>query len=426
MKNIFKTKNLLVAAIIGLFALASCNSEDFLGTAPRLFRPIIQETSYGGTWIKLEWDKYSDAKSYQLQLSVDSFKTVFKDVTTEDVSYTFTELDYDTKYQVRIKSLGTDIASEFFVGKDVTTSDYPTKLITPTSSDVVDVAAKVSWTSSDLTYSKIDVFKNDTLVKSVPLTDTDNRLNYKIVSGLSPQKTYVMKIYSGSSYCGKKTYKTTTSENYGTNTVDLRSISDTEAYTKISQTFVDSICALYPSGVNVILNGGSVYKIETVQCSRSISFITGLSLSGKAIMAVNGNFGIASAAETPSVKFEKIFFTDGTVAGKYKTDANYGGTYLFNLNQSGAKAQEIGFNNCIIKYKRGIIRMQTTAQVATVNMTNCVMDSIGGYGVVNNANDASYVGSINIANSTIAHADKVLVCGKALGVNSVTMQNVTT
>jgi len=426
MKKSVNINILFLGLLVALCVISGCKEDEALENPPRLFRPVVSEVSYGGTWIKVKWDRYKDVEIYQLQISTDSFRTIFGEVTTDKTEYTFENLNYDTKYQLRIKSLGHDISSEYYVLEDVKTSDYPTYLNTPTASDIIDVAVRVSWTPSDLVYTRIDVVKNDTLVKSVDLTEADNVACQKIIQGLQPLQTYVIKIYSGDDYCGKKSYKTTVSENFGENTVDLRSLAEEESFDAITQDFVDSVHAVYPEGVTVVLMGGYTYEISTVLISHNIRFTTGLSLRGKALMAINGNFGISSAADKPTIRFDKIFFTEGTQTGKRKTDSNYGGTYVFNINQSGANAKKIELNHCDIKYKRGVIRMQTTSQIDSVTINNCVMDSIGGYGVVNNGHDAAYIGDIVVVNSTIAHADKVLVCGKALGVNSVTMQNVTT
>ncbi|MCW1736094.1 fibronectin type III domain-containing protein [Anaerorudis cellulosivorans] len=417
---------LFFGILVALCVTSGCKEDEELGNPPRLFRPVVREVSYGGTWIKVMWDKYKGVEAYQLQISTDSFTTILKEVTTDQTEYTFEDLEYDTQYQIRIKSIGGDITSAYYVLEDVKTADYPTKLITPTATDVIDVAVRVRWEPSDVIYTRIDVLKNDTLVKSVDLTEADNQACEKIIQGLQPQQTYVIKIYSDDDYCGKRLYQTTASENFGENTIDLRSLTEKESLNVITQDFVDSIHTVYPQGVTVVLMGGYTYEISTVLISHNIRFTTGLSLRGKALMAINGNFGISSAADKPTIRFDKIFFTEGTQTGKRKTDSNYGGTYVFNINQSGANANKIELNHCDIKYKRGVIRMQTASQIDSVTINNCVMDSIGGYGVVNNGHDAAYIRDIVVVNSTIAHADKVLVCGKALGVNSVTMQNVTT
>jgi hypothetical protein len=70
--------------------------------------------------------------------------------------------------------------------------------------------------------------------------------------------------------------------------------------------------------------------------------------------------------------------------------------------------------------------MQTTANVNKLTINNCVFDSIADYGIVNNGNDASYIGDISVTNSTFAHCYKLFTCGKKLGINSLNISNITT
>ena len=164
MKNIFKYKTLFFAILLCVGLLSGCKDDESLGNADRLFRPIMHDGSYGGTWIKLNWDRYTGAKKYELELSVDSFKTVLATGKTDSISYTFTNLNFDTKYQVRLRSIGDitltsgdTIKSAYYVTPDVTTLDYPTKLITPTVLDVIDNSIRVKWDISTSVYTQIKV-----------------------------------------------------------------------------------------------------------------------------------------------------------------------------------------------------------------------------------------------------------------------------
>lgn len=157
MRNIFK-QSVLFTALLSAGMLCSCD-DDTLGQADRLFRPVIGEETIGGTWIKLKWDRYEGANEFELELSTDSFANILQTHVTTLNTFTFEELEYDTKYNIRIKSLGNNIASEYYVHKDLTTNDFPTQLTTLTSSDVVDVAVRVQWNVTDNPYTSLSVFK---------------------------------------------------------------------------------------------------------------------------------------------------------------------------------------------------------------------------------------------------------------------------
>lgn len=431
MRNLFKFNSLLIGLIFSLIWLSSCNRDESLGNPDRLFRPIVKEKIVGQTWFRLIWDKYEGVKSYEIDLSVDSFKTIYRTVETDSTAVTVKDLDFDTKYQVRIKSIGSvllpsgsPIQSAYFISEDITTLDFPTYLTNITSSNIIDNSVWVKWTQSDLVYSRIDVYEGrETFVKSIPLTLADNEALGKIITGLKPETTYYFKIFSGEEYKGKKSATTAVSQIFEGDIVDLRNFTEEESLMMINQAFIDSISAVHPNGLNLILSGGTKYVTTTILIPVKMNIVTGLSFKGKAIIAVDANFAVPASTTVDEIRFEKIFFTEGP--NKPKTSSNYGGTYLFNFNQANGNLKSLVLENCDVKYKRGGIRMQTTSTIDKIYINNCLFDSIAGYGVINNGNDASYIGDIVVKNTTIVNAEKVFVGGRALGINSIDVENIT-
>lgn len=239
-KNIkLSLSGLLVLSLFGLFT--GCDDEENLGTPDRLFRPVVKETTYSGTWIRVEWDKYEGAHLFNLQLSVDSFETVLHDVETDTTFYTFEDLDYDTNYQLRIRSMGSSLNSDFFVGENIKTSDYPTRLVTPGAEDVIDNRARIKWTEAQ--YDSLVVSRNDTLVATVVLTEADHAAGEVILSQLTPETTFVVKAYSGGEYMGKKSFTTVPSQLFEGDVVDLRELTEEESYELLTQTYIDELSA---------------------------------------------------------------------------------------------------------------------------------------------------------------------------------------
>lgn len=433
MRNTIQFKSLLLFILIGSAFFISCNDEKFLGNPNRLFRPIVKKATYSGTWINLQWDRYTGAISYEIQLSVDSFKTILRTDRTDSTIHLVSGLDYDTHYQIRMRSIGDSILStgdtirsDYYTLPDITTLDYPTFLTAPTSSDVIDNSIRVKWTVNSIVYTRIDVMvTKDSVYKSVTLDANDNQAGMKIISGLQPATSYYVKIFQNNNYMGKKIFKTSNSQVFSGDIVDLRNYSNDVSTTLITQTFIDSISAAHPNGLNLILSGGTVYNITVgLQIPVSMNIVTGLSFNGKAILAMDGSFCVKAATNVGKLRFEKVFFSEGPT--KLKTSGYYGATYALNFNQPGGNLDSLVLENCYLKYKRGAIRMQTTCSIKTMIIDNCFIDSIAGYGVINNGNDGSYIGDILVRNSTIAHSEKVFVGGKALGINSITLQNITT
>lgn len=434
MSNILKfNKVILLTAFISLFFVA-CVDEEPLLQADRLFRPIVKESTISGTWLRFEWDKYKGAVSYELELSADTFKTIVRADRTDSTAFTYTNLEYDTKYQIRLRSVGDSIVasgdtirSQFSV-INLATIDYPTYLKTPESSDIIDKSIRVKWNVTSLAYTRFDIMvSKDSVYKTVTITPEENVAGEKIIAGLQPATTYFVKIFDEVGYRGKKVIKTVSSQVFEGDVVDLRDFSDEEALNKLTQLFIDSLGTVYPNGFNLIFSGGTKYKVPTINIPVSVNFVTGLSFKGKAVMVVNGCFGIKASTTVPSIKMEKLFFTEGTDAGKLRTDANFGGTYLFNLNQANGNVDNVLIENCDIKYKRGNFRIQTTATVGLLTINNCVYDSIGGYGIVNLDNAGAMVTDLVIKNSTFGHYDGYLCRNtKSTGQpNSIKIENIT-
>lgn len=435
MKNKMKIAKRLLFPVVLLLVFAGCDPTEELENPDRLFRPIFKDPVVSMTWIKAEWDKYKGTDFYEVDLSTDTFNTILRTNRTDSAHITFNDLDFDTEYQIRVRGVGDSIvASGDSIRSNYNilytrTQDYPTQLTTPASSDVIDKSIRVKWNITSVVYNRIDVMVDkDSVYKSVVLTEADNIAGEKIIPGLQPSTSYIVKIFSEDEYRGKKTFNTVASQIFVGPVVDLRDFSDEEAFSKITQVFIDSLGTAYPEGFNLVLSGGTTYKIPTINIPVSMNLTTGLSFKGKAIAAVNGSFGITAATNVGKVKIEKIFFTEGTDAGKLRTDGNFGGTYLFNLNQADGNVDTVIIDNCEVKYKRGNFRIQTTAKVNLLTINNCVYDSIGGYGIVNLDNAGAMVTDLVIKNSSFSHFEGYLCRNSKTteSPNSIYVENITT
>jgi hypothetical protein len=435
MKKIIDIAKILLLVLFFPVIYTGCTPEEDIQSADRLFRPIVKETVLGMTWAQLSWDKYKGTKQYEIDLSVDTFKTILRSQRTDSVKITFSNLEFDTNYQVRIRAVGDSILASgdtirsLYNTVNIKTLDYPTLMLTPTSSDLLDKSIRIKWNVTSMVYNRIDVMVNkDSVYKSVTLNDAENLAGEKIISGLQPSTSYIVKIFSNNEYKGKKIFKTVASQIFEGDVVDLRDFSDETALNKITQAYIDSLAGVYPNGFNLVLSGGTKYKLPTILIPVSMNIVTGLSFKGKAIFAVNGGFAIKGATNVGSVKIEKVFFTEGTDAGKLRTDANFGGTYLFNFNQADGNLGSLTVENCDIKYKRGVVRLQTTAKIDQLTINNTVADSIGGYGIVNLDNAGCMVTDLILKNSTFSHFDGYLCRNTktTASPNSIYVENITT
>jgi len=424
MKKIFKTMLLLAAVTAGMGTFVSCSDDDNLPKADALFRPIINvddnlELGLDENTVPymiVKWDNYTDANQYTVRVVPVDASVAAKEVTTSELTCRFDDLEYDKEYFVYISAANTETnlsSKEYSI--TTTTPDYPTKLITPAATDLIDIQARISWDTS-ISYDKLVIRQDsdDELVGEVELTDADNAAGQKIIGGLQPTTTYKVEAWKNGIYQGKKRITTTAAETYTGNVVDLRSLTDEESLKWVSTNNLDSLVQLYPNqDITIVMQGGVNYRLESVKLpstTGNIKFVTGLSLNGYSIWNVTGNFDLPKGVNLGGIYFEKIDFTDDE--SKPKTNSNYGGTYLFNPN-SDATAGTISLKSCNVRYKRGVLRVRGTVAIENFIADDCIFEYIGGYGITNVDNKGASIKNITVTNSTFANCVRLFVNTKS-------------
>lgn len=421
MKYIFSMKTLLLSVMLGVGAMVtSCeDDDDDVIKADALFRPIVKETTAYGDAIELTWDRYEGAESFVLTLSgkakgKDSTKI---EVETDTTFYRFEGLDYDTDYSIKIKSVGSGLESKFYNVPIITTADYPTLL---KGVKTVDIQALVSW--SEATYDVLNLVQvvtpeGSTMSEEVEIinyevTESDNLSREVIFSNLTPNSNYIVRAYANGIYQGKKLFSTAEEEAFEGKVIDLRGLPEEEVYGMMTKSFFDDSIAANPDqDITIVLEGGKKYDFASLKLPATtgvIKMVTGLSLRGNAILEVSGNYDVDGFVG--GFVAEKVTFTDHPE--KPRSESNFGGTYLFNLSVAGAEIGKIHFINSDIRYKRGVCRVKTGAKIGEFVVDNCIVDSIGGYGIINMDNGDAAINDIVIKNSTFSHCEKLLVCTK--------------
>lgn len=436
MKNIFKLMPLLLAVVIGTGTLTSCSDDDE-STMSRLFRPVISEDNITSgldadtiPYIKLKWDNYTTANQYVITMtSVDGTETYTQTVDTAVV--TFNNLGFDKEYNVAIHAENTNngLTSKDYT-LSVTTADFPTELNSLGTSDIIDTQAKVTWNTNDgkTIYDSLKVYSqsNDSLIGSYHVSATELANGSKILRNLKAKSSYRVEAYKGTAYKGKKNFKTVAAENFSGTVVDLRGLDPDASYNFLSQESYDSIAALYPNqDITIVLQGGVTYQMPNISLDNTtgkIKFITGLSLSGNAEFDVTNNLDVASGASVGGLTFEKINFTG---AKPSDTDSNMGGKYIINMSGSGSSLGLFKITNCNVKWKRGICRIKTSAAIDSFVIDNCIVDSIGGYGIFNCDNSKAQIKDAVITNSTFSNCNVTFANTKGLAMNSVDIENCT-
>ena len=428
----------LLSAIAALgLTFASCSDDDE-STMSRLFRPIFSDIISGldddnVPYLTMKWDNYTNANQYVVKV-VNTNGTDSTTVETDTTFVTINNLAYDQDYNVHITAKNTVTGAESKVYTEVaTTLDYPTQLKTVAATNIIDTQARIVWNTTNgdnaVKYDKLVIKLADTeeVVSEYEPTEDVLAAGEYIFKNLEPTTEYRVEAYLGGQYKGKRLFKTTAPESYTGNVVDLRGMDDDTAYKFLSTESVDSIIALYPDqDITIVFEGGQTYRLPTValpSTTGKLLFTTGLTLAGNTKFAVTGNFDVAAGASVGGIELQKIEFTDDP--SKLKTSSNFGGTYLFNLGGKNSYLGEVNIHDCSIKYKRGLCRVKEAAVIENFIIDNCILDSIGGYGLTNADNAAAEVRNVKITNSTLSNIAVGLAATKGPDPVSVTIENCT-
>jgi hypothetical protein len=400
--TIVKTISITRFIFLGLLAtvsiLAACEKKDIEGgVPPRLFRPVVKGALVAeNNSITVNWQKITGAASYTVELSRDTFKTVDQSYKLDSSAWTFENLEWNKLYQLRIMAHSQDSTQNSRWGSlgAIKTPKFPTILNTPTINDVSDEAVKVSWTNRGAAVTDIKVYKasDSSFVKDVAINSTDLANQYKVVNGLASSTQYIVYLYSGSVLRGWDNYTTKAPLN-GT-LVDLRSVTDRPSVLKDTLPFI-------PNGATVVLKRGYTYNIDaSVNLDKSVIFTSGsdLTVSEPAIIYFTGNFNLKAGSTIDFIDFSNVKLVGSDYSGKYVMNAN-----------GVATVGRISFESCIARVFRGMVRLQTAAITVTdFTINDCVIDSVGNYGVVNVDVALSKIENISIKNSTIYKTEKII------------------
>lgn len=425
MKKIMKSMLLLLAATTGL-TLASCSDDDNLTQADALFRPIISESDNIKhaldedlrPYMTINWDNYTDANQYVVSIAANDGSDT-RTITTDTTTYVFTGLEYDKEYNISIRCENTitGLSSKDFT-LTTTTLDYPTKLATIGTSDIIDNAARISW-SEDAELDSVQILKdsNDSLVYTIDLSAIDALVTNSIVTGLEPKTTYKAVAYKEDAYRGKKRFTTVAEESFKGVVFDLRDLdpSDSKGYITTDQIAMD-VAENPDEDITYVLHGGYDYKIgggtTFPEFAHKITFITGLTLEGNARFISGG--GMTISGDVEALTFEKIDFVsdklnNGDVDLYENTDKGWGGRQAVNFNGVKATLSNLTFKSCTIQGYRAMVRTQKDDDnITNILVEDCVINAIGDQGVFTSTNKKGKWEKVTMKNTTVTNI--VMLC----------------
>ncbi|MFL9830618.1 DUF4957 domain-containing protein [Flavobacterium sp. ST-87] len=434
MKNI---NNILSVKIILFLCLSvivfnACQADEEVFAKTRLFRPVLSEDLFAeGNVVIVNMGKLKEAIGYTVEVSRDTFKTIDYTINTEvsrieiNEELIGEELFWNTLYQIRATAHAQDPQYDSKVSDlgNVKTERFPTILNIPATFDVTDIAARVSWTVAGEAVTGIKVFAGDDLKLKTPLfpqksvSSEEQLAGVSFVEGLSPETSYQIAIYSGTTLRGWVDYKTKVADidPNGPGVIDIRA--DT------SPSAVNNALTTAPEGAIILVKRGMTYDMPSYAINKSVTIRAAYGFGEqKAKLYKDGNMNIASGTN-----IDHIRFIDLEIRGK-----NYAGNYVFNPSSGNTIINELTFDNCKIGTLRGVVRMRgNNAVINTYEIKNSIVDSIGGYGVLTvgeGTTQTANVKNIKLTNSTFNKVTYLIVStnnSETIMIDGCTFANVT-
>jgi hypothetical protein len=379
-------KKILFLLITAVCAFTACKKMDEPGEAPRLFRPQkATELAADSNTIAASWLKMTEAKSYLVQLSRDTFKTVDVSLTTDTSVVVFKKLLFNQLYQIQVKAVAPDTAKNSkwsYLGAVKTLSSI---LKTPAIDDITFNSVRVKWTTKGAPVSSIKILKavDSSVAAQVNLSVTDVTNEYKIINGLTADTRYIIYLYSGADERGYVSFNTKAP--FTGTVIDLTGI------TGRASVLLDTLPAV-PSGSTVLLKRGEIYNINSAYAiNKSLIIMSGPDLANttQAKIFLTSNFAFAAGSTIDSVEFNDV----------YMYSDNYSSRYIFN-NTNSANVGKLKFMNSRMEIFRGMVRLQSgTLNLGSLIINNSIVDSIGNFGMINIA-ASSKIDNILLTNST--------------------------
>lgn len=444
--KIKKYITMILLAFTASSTFIGCDDDEFVGDAPRLFRPVTSLEVQNNNIIAT-WENIKGATEYQLQLhrvvstddAGESVYELYTEATCASSPYTFEGLNWDEKYMVKIKCKGNNKESELYATTDINVT-YISKI---KSVKLIDNAARLTWEEGG---SPIKVIKAvpateglETIIKEVSEEEYEN--GSADITGLASETSYTLYAYSSTeeqsnaTYAGKITGKTGIPMDFDAifgagNWIDIR---DYDAAMAVDTLKTTDFWKNITDGMTIILRGDFDYKVNnTIKFDRSVTFRTAATLGGNARFISSGGLQCDKNAIVDKIMFENVdFYSDMALPGGGKEvattdDKGFGGRQVFNENGTNSTIKELIFKGCHIEGYRAIVR----AQNANDNITNltfegCTINGIGDQGMITTNNKKADWQNVTFKDCTITNIVMLGDLRSTLGELKVNIENCT-
>lgn len=422
--KIKKYITMILLAFTASSTFIGCDDDDFTNDAPRLFRPVASLEVQNNNIITT-WENIKGATEYQLQLyrvidtddAGQNTYELYTEASCERSPYTFEGLNWDEKYMVKIKCIGTNKESEMYTTTDINVT-YISKI---KSLKLIDNAARLTWETGG------SVIK---LVKAVPATEgletiikevsEEEYINGSVdIPGLVSETSYTVYAYSSveeqsnATYAGKITGKTTVPMDFDAlfgagKWIDIRSYDEVKAVDTLkTKEFWQQVT----DGMTIILRGDFDYKVNnSIQFDRSVTFRTAATLGGNARFISSGGLQCSKNVTIDKIAFENVdFYSDMALPGGGKEvattdDKGFGGRQVFNENGTNSTIKELIFKGCHIEGYRAIVRAQADSDnITSLLFDGCTINGVGDQGMITTNNKKADWRNVTFRDCTITN-----------------------
>ncbi|MDR7370298.1 DUF5123 domain-containing protein [Flavobacterium aquidurense] len=420
--------------VLGLFSLlaiilVSCekdyNDWEVVAGHERLFKSLIFEVSkVESTEVELKFTKSIDATKYVFEFSKDSllFNQIVKTVelsssdlvpfaastnqTKIEYREIFKDLDGDSKYSVRMKSINeiTGLESKLSQMFFKTPAEQLFKSYTPAANSIT-----IEWTISPRVTAVVLYDQAGTSIREIPLTEQQKAAGTLTIDNLAIGTSYVVKILNASNVRGSLNVRTT-------------GILDSTIYNVLP----GDNAATIAKAISDLVAAGS--KNFTVVFDKTTSYNIG------------GDITIPTGVN--DIAFAGVADSNGTLPkllnARFRVQTQINDLIIQYLNTTSAAAffidlgtknvHNINIDGCEIDNINSIVRLSGASVINDINVTNSKISKTGGYGVFNVAS-GQVINSITVQNCTLTEISTrfadVRVATK-INFSNITCVNITT
>lgn len=398
-KNIAKVLFLAGITLIGAVACDDNNDWGVDDSKNQMFSPVIFESANtAATYVNLRFSKVTNAQTYVIEISQDSleFASIVKtaevlatEVVDDSTSTsknlyltTIKDLEPETRYSARMKVIS---------DKNIPESKWVETTFKTTAEQILEAVSAITANSATLTWEAgLDVthiicigngLKNE--IKLTPQNITEGKL---VLTDLAEFTNYAVEIYNNDKKRGTRIFQTEETLPEG---AAIHKLTGTEnIVTYLSGVTDERVTLVIPEGITFDLADSWLLPAH----------IKELNIWGEPVMDQSqAKIIVKEIKLDPAVTEFKFRIHNMDISG---TDAS--GDYVMNDNPSSARTiTEFKIDKSTVSNVRGVFRMRSVLTVNKIDIDNCIIHTIGSYGVLSVDDTKVVVKDIEVKNSTI-------------------------